>query len=79
MPPHPSVEDFCEKHDCPIGDCTHAVQTTVNVRTPLAQAHWFQPVLRTQEGQQDLKSQALREKENVDPVDSQQDVPKKEG
>lgn len=79
MPPRPSVEEYCDEHDAPIGCCIHGVQTTVTVRTPLSEAHRFRPVLWTKEGHEDLKSQALRQKENVDPLDSQQDLSKKEG
>ena len=56
--------------------CLDVRTTTVQVRTPLSEAQWFTPVLRTKEGYDDLQKGVTPPKENVRPNSPEQDQPK---
>jgi len=66
----------CKKNPSPLPRTDGVLEVTVQVRTPLSQAHTFTQVLRTKEGYEDLKAQALLQ-ENVEEEHPKHDITKK--
>lgn len=79
-----NVTGYSCKRSTPHGPCltaySHPCQdvrpTTVQVRTPLSEAKWFTPVLRTKEGFDDLQKGVTSPQEDVRQNSLEQDQPK---